>query len=210
METVKFVQMKDGDREDYAFLMAHETEFAAKTADRLLGAMADLEKSLSGYKITRLEHSVQAATRAWRDGADIDWIVSALLHDIGDIYAPYNHGQYAAAIIAPFVREQCSWVVEKHPEFQLAFYGQYVGADPNKRHKYRDHLYYQDCIYFCEKWDQSSFDPDYPTESLQFFASMVRAVFSREAYDQNILRPNVSMPLYDPLAAQSRIGSLAL
>jgi predicted HD phosphohydrolase len=210
MDTVKFTQMKDGDREDYVFLTAHETEYAAKTGDRLLGAMVDLDKSMSGYKITRLEHSLQAATRAWRDGADSDWIVSVLLHDIGDNYAPYNHGQYAAAVIAPFVREQCSWVVERHADFQLVFYGQYVGADPNKRQRYRDHPYYQDCVDFCEKWDQSSFDPNYPTESLQFFSPMVRTVFSRKAYDQDIIRPNESMPLYDPLAAQSRIGSLAL
>ena len=96
METVKFSQMKDGDREDYIFLTKHETEFAAKTADRLLDAMVDLDKSLSGYKVSRLGHSLQAATRASRAGADKDWVVAALLHDIGDIYAPYNHDEYAA------------------------------------------------------------------------------------------------------------------
>ena len=103
METVKFTHMKDGDREDYAFLNAHEMEYAAGTADRLLNAMVDLDKSMSGYKITRLGHSLQAATRAWKDGADIDWVVCALLHDIGDIYAPYNHDEYAATILRPFV-----------------------------------------------------------------------------------------------------------
>jgi predicted HD phosphohydrolase len=122
LETVKFTQMKDGDREDYAFLAEHETEFAAKTVDRLLDAMVDLDKSLSGYKITRLGHCLQAATKAWRAGADTDWVVAALLHDIGDIYAPYNHDEYAAAVIRPFVREQCAWVVEKHGDFQLLEY----------------------------------------------------------------------------------------
>ena len=138
METVKFTQMKDGDREDYAFLTEHETEYATGTADRLLGAMVELDKSLSGYKVTRLGHSLQAATRAWNAGADSDWVVSALLHDIGDIYAPYNHDEYAAAILRPFVREQCAWVVEKHGDFQLIYYGEHVGANPHKRDVFRD------------------------------------------------------------------------
>jgi predicted HD phosphohydrolase len=99
----------------------------------LLDAIVELDKSLSGYKVTRLGHSLQAATRAWRAGADKDWVVAALLHDIGDIYAPYNYDEYAAAIIRPFVREQCSWVVEKHGDFQLLYYGQNIGANPNKR-----------------------------------------------------------------------------
>jgi hypothetical protein len=101
MDKVKFTAMKDGDREDYEFLTEHEIDYASKTAERLLGAMVELDESLSGYQVTRLGHSLQSATRAWRDGADIDWVVSALLHDIGDIYAPYNHDEYAAAILRP-------------------------------------------------------------------------------------------------------------
>ncbi|AVA26549.1 HD domain-containing protein (plasmid) [Rhizobium sp. CB3171] len=204
METVKFTQMKDGDAEDYAFLTEHEVEYAAGTADRLLSAMTDLDKSLSGYKITRLGHSLQAATRAWKDGADIDWVVSALLHDIGDIFAPYNHDEYAAAILRPFVREQCAWVVEKHGDFQLLYYGEHVGANPNKRDSYRDNQYFGDCADFCEKWDQSSFDPDFETLPLEFFASLVHEVFARRSYDPAVLRVGVREPLCDPRTAQAR------
>jgi hypothetical protein len=119
VERVNFRQMKDGTKEEYDFLTEHETEYAAGTADRLLKALVELDESLSGYQVTRLGHSLQSATRAWRDGADIDWVVSTLLHDIGDIYAPYNHDEYAAAVIRPFVREQCAWTVEKHGDFQM-------------------------------------------------------------------------------------------
>ena len=98
-----------------------------------MAALVSLDEGLSGYQITRLGHSLQSATRAERDGADTDWIVCALLHDIGDIFAPYNHDEYAAAILRPFVREQCAWVVEKHGDFQLVYYGKHVGADPDKR-----------------------------------------------------------------------------
>ena len=206
METVKFTQMKDGDHEDYAFLTDHEIEYAAGTADRLLAAMVELDKSLSGYKVTRLGHSLQAATRAWNAGADIDWVVSALLHDIGDIYAPYNHDEYAAAIIRPFVREQCAWVVEKHGDFQLLYYGEHVGANPHKREAFRDSAYFDDCAEFCEKWDQSSFDPDYPTKPLEFFAPLVKEVFARKSYGSAVTRTGVRVPMSDDHVATVRLA----
>ena len=145
MEKVKFTAMKDGDREDYEFLTAHEIDYAAKTGERLLQALVALDESLSGYQVTRLGHSLQSATRAWRDGADIDWVVSALLHDIGDIYAPYNHDEYAAAILRPYVREQCTWVIEKHGDFQRLYYAHHLGGDRNVREKFRGHPYFEDC-----------------------------------------------------------------
>lgn len=206
VETVKFTQMKDGDREDYAFLTDHEIEYAAGTADRLLAAMVELDKSLSGYKVTRLGHSLQAATRAWNAGADIDWVVSALLHDIGDIYAPYNHDEYAAAIIRPFVREQCAWVVEKHGDFQLLYYGEHVGANPHKRELFRDSAYFDDCAEFCEKWDQSSFDPDYPTKPLEFFAPLVKEVFARKSYGPAVIRTGVRVQMSDDYVATVRLA----
>ena len=195
MKQVKFVQMKDGDKEDYEFLIKHEVEHTKGTADRLIKALAELDEGLSGYKITRLGHSLQSATRAWHDGADIDWIVSALLHDIGDIYAPYNHDEYAASILRPFVREQCSWVVEKHGIFQMIYYGEHVGSNPHKRDKYIENIYFKDCSDFCEFWDQKSFDPDYDTKPIGFFIPLVREVFSRKPYDSIFIRPNEREPL---------------
>ena len=205
MDHVKFVEMKDGDKEDYDFLTEHEIEFTRGTADRLLKALVGLDEGLSGYKITRLGHSLQAATRAYRDGADIDWIVSALLHDIGDIFAPYNHDEYAASILRPFVREQCTWVVEKHGDFQIIYYGEHVGADPNKRDMYKDHQYFDDCATFCARWDQNSFNPDYETLDIDFFAPMVREVFARTPYDPNVVQPGVQVALQNPTVAKNRV-----
>ncbi len=195
MDHVKFTRMKDGDREDYAFLTEHETEYARGTADRLLKALVDLDSSLSGYQVTRLGHSLQAATRAERDGADIDWIVAALLHDIGDIYAPYNHDEYAAAVLRPFLREQCTWVVETHGDFQLVYYGHHVGADPDKRERHRGSPYFDDCVLFCERWDQASFDPAYDTLPVAHFAPLVREVFARKPNDPAVIRAGTRVPL---------------
>ena len=191
MDQVEFTQMKDGTKEEYEFLTSHEVAFTKGTADRLLSALVDLDEGLSGYKVTRLGHSLQSATRTWRDGADIDWVVSTLLHDIGDIYAPYNHDEYAATILRPFVREQCSWCVQTHGDFQMIYYGHHVGGNANKRDKFAGNIYFDDCAQFCKRWDQSSFDPDYDTLPIEHSAPMVHEVFARNAYDPDVIRAGV-------------------
>ena len=204
MDKVKFTQMKDGTAEDYAFLTEHEFEYTKGTADRLLKALVDLDESLSGYQVTRLGHSVQSASRAWRDGADTDWVVAALLHDIGDIYAPYNHDEYAASVLKPFVREQCTWVVEKHGDFQMLYYGHHVGGNQHKRDAYKGSPYFDDCAQFCERWDQASFDPTYDSLPLDHFVPLVRQVFARQPYDPGVIRPGHREPLSDPNVATGR------
>jgi predicted HD phosphohydrolase len=204
MDQVKFTAMKDGDAEDYAFLGRHEVAYASGTAVRLLEALVQLDEGLSGYKISRLGHSLQCATRAWAAGADDDWVVCALLHDIGDIYAPYNHDEYAAAILKPFVREQCTWVVEKHGDFQRLYYAHHTGGNPHARDRFAGHPYYDDCAAFCEAWDQSSFDPDYGWKDIGFFRPMVEAVFARPAYDPAVIRPGERVHLTDPARAEER------
>lgn len=193
METVNFTAMKDGTKEEYEFLRTQEHTFNAMTADRVLREMASqAHETIGGYKITRLEHGLQSATRAERDGADIDWIVAALLHDIGDGLAPQNHDKMAAEIIRPFVREEVTWVVEHHGAFQMVYYAHhYEGWNQFERDNYKDSPYYQSCIDFCERWDQSSFDPDYDTQPLEHFEPMVREVFNRRAYDEAVTMPGV-------------------
>jgi predicted HD phosphohydrolase len=204
MDKVSFTQMKDGTKEDYEFLTAHEIDHTKHTAQRLLKALVELDEGLSGYQITRLGHSVQSATRAWHDGADTDWVVAALLHDIGDIYAPYNHDEYAATILKPFIREQCTWVVQTHGDFQMVYYGHLVGGDQHKRERHRGSPYFDDCAEFCERWDQASFDPDYDDLPLEFFAPMVEEVFAREPYAADVIQAGVRKPLVDAEVAAGR------
>ncbi len=205
MEHVKFTEMKQGDAEDYEFLHPLEVEYAKEVGERIFDSLSDLESSFSGYQISRLGHSVQSATRAWRDGADVDWVVCALLHDIGDVQAPYNHGEYAALVMEPFMREQCVWTTQVHADFQKYYYAHKVGGDQNTRDKFRDHIYFDDCVDFCELWDQASFDPAYDDLPLEFFRPLVMEVFSREPYDPDVLRPGAREPLVnDAVAAQRK------
>lgn len=189
IESVSFTQMKDGTKEDYELLERLEEPYRAGTADRLLEELAaQADDTLAGYKITRLEHGLQCATRARRDSADTDWVVAALLHDIGDRLAPQNHDRMAAEILRPFVRAEVAWVVEHHGMFQSYYYGHHYGWDRDARDRFKDHPCYTSCADFCERWDQSSFDPDYESDPLDSFVEDVRAVFARKAYDPSVIR----------------------
>ena len=180
MEKVKFTQMKDGTKEDYNLLSKYEEKFSMKLPDRILEALRNLDSSLDGYQVTRLEHSLQSATRAEKDGADDEMVVATLVHDIGDDLAPYNHSQLVASVIRPYVSEKVYWIILHHGIFQEYYYAHHIGRDRNARDKFKDHPYYQDAVDFCEKWDQKSFDPNYESYSLDYFEPKVRKLFSRE------------------------------
>ena len=179
-QKVSFTQMKDGTKEDYELLEKLEKPYLALTADRVMDELRRQgEVSLEGYRITRLEHGLQSGTRAFREGADIDWVVGALLHDIGDGLAPQNHDRFSAEVIRPFVRDEVAWTVEHHGIFQMFYYGHHYGWDKDARDRFKGHPCWQSCADFCERWDQSSFDPDYDYEPLEFFEPMLRRVFSK-------------------------------
>ena len=188
MKTVSFTRMEDGTAEDYAFLDKHERKFAHDLPNRIMERLEGLRYSLSGYKIDRLEHSLQTATRAERGGADIDWIVSALIHDLGDDLAPYNHDSLAAAIIRPYVREECSWTVQHHGVFQYKYYADKIGLNPEERQKYKNNPHFAVAERFSRDWDQNSFDPDYDTLPLEHFQPIVEAVFRRPAWDDTYIK----------------------
>ena len=193
---VSFTAMKDGTREDYELLERKEKPFLALTADRVLAELERAgEETLEGYPVTRLQHGLQSATRAEADGVDIDWIVGALLHDIGDGLAPQNHDRMSAEVIRPFVRWEVAWVVEHHGLFQMLYYAHHYGWDRHARERYRDHPLFTTCATFCERWDQSAFDPHYATKPLSHFAPMVRQVFARKAYDPAVIRENEAIGL---------------
>jgi len=199
---VSFTQMKDGTAADYALLEELEKPYLALTAARVMDELRRQgEVTLEGYPITRLEHGLQSGTRALRDGADIDWIVGALLHDIGDGLAPQNHDRFSAEVIRPFLRWDVAWVVEHHGIFQMHYYGHHYGWDRNARDQFRDHPCFESCAEFCERWDQSSFDPDYEYEPLEYFEPLVAEVFARKAYDPQVIREGYVSALTGPSPA---------
>jgi predicted HD phosphohydrolase len=177
--------MKRGTRAADRLLDRYEPQHVTTLPDRILDTLARRGKGLGGYQIDRLQHSLQAATRAENDGADEEGVVAALIHDIGDDLAPMNHSALVAALIKPCVKEKVHWVVEHHGLFQMAYYAHHFGQNPNGRAHYKDHPFYESCLRFCERWDQASFDPVYPTQSLEYFSSLVRGIFSRQPFSDS-------------------------
>jgi len=174
--------MKSGTAEDFELIAANDKQTANELPDRLIAHLQEMAKDDGGYKINRLDHVLQTATRASRNNADDDWVVAALLHDIGDSLAPFTHGQVAAEIIRPFVREEVAWVVRHHGTFQM-YYNRSLPAElRNSREKLSEHKYYQSAIDFCENWDQGSFDPEYKHEELEFFIPLINRVFKRSPF----------------------------
>ena len=182
MGTVKFTEMKHGSKDDYLLLDKYEQEYINGTANRIIRFLSGLNSTLEGYKITRLEHSLQTATRALNDKASEEMIVAALLHDIGDELAPLNHSEYAASVLKPFVSEKTHWIIEKHGEFQMYYYAHHLGGNRNQRDKYKDHKYYVDALNFCENWDQTSFDPNFKSLKLKYFEPLIIDIFSRKPH----------------------------
>jgi predicted HD phosphohydrolase len=187
-QIVSFHRMEDGTREDYELLDRLERQHALHLPDTILDVLGKLEHSIDGLPVSRLAHSLQAATRAQRDGADEELIVAALIHDVGDELAPYNHSEIAAAIIRPYVRAEVTWIVQQHGLFQNYYYVHHLGGDRQARDSFRDHAWYPACVEFCARWDQCSFDPNYSSEPLSSFESLVRRIFTRPAHDTRYVR----------------------
>jgi predicted HD phosphohydrolase len=178
-ERAKFRAMKDGTREDWAIIGGEYMAFAQGLPDRVLAHLRLLDGDFGGFPVDRLEHSLQTATRAYRDGRDEPYVVMALLHDIGDTLGTYNHPEVAASIIKPFVSEEVHWICQNHGHFQGYYYFHYLGMDRESREQFRGSPYFEACAEFCEKYDQAAFDPDYESETLEFFEPMVRRVMAR-------------------------------
>lgn len=176
-DAVSFTRMADGTAEDYALLERYEAADLAEFPDRVLEWLRSMDEH-TGYQITRLEHSLQAATRAHRAGEDEETVVVVLLHDIGDVLAPANHSEVAAAMLRPYVSDENYWIVKHHGLFQEKYYAHHYGRDPDARDRYRDHPHYEATVRFCADYDEVSFDPAYPTEPLSFFEPMVRRVLA--------------------------------
>jgi predicted HD phosphohydrolase len=173
-----FRNMEEGTAEDWAVIAPQFFGYSAGLADRVLAHLKLLDGDYGGFPIDRLQHSLQTATRAHRGGEAEDYVVMALLHDIGDTLASYNHPDVGAAILKPFVDDRLHWMCEKHGIFQGYYFFHYIGLDRDLREGFRGHPFFEDTARFCELYDQAAFDPDYDTAPLDFFEPILRRTFA--------------------------------
>jgi predicted HD phosphohydrolase len=190
-ETIKqkragFAKMEESTAEDWAIIGSHFPEFARGLPGRVLNHLKLLDGDYGGFPVDRLRHSLQTATLAYKDGRDEEYVVCALLHDIGDTLCSYNHPDLAAAILKPFVSEENLWMVEKHGIFQGYYFFHHLGMDRNMREQFRGHPLFQRTAEFCEKYDSPAFDPNLENMPLDAFVPLVCRVFEkpkRSIYD---------------------------
>ncbi|MGB3639349.1 MAG: HD domain-containing protein [Rivularia sp. (in: cyanobacteria)] len=183
MTITRYTRMDNLNEEQWNFTNQCFEELVNGLTDRIINTLGGLKGHGMGSQVDRLEHCLQTATRAYRDGADEEMVVCALLHDIGDDLAPYNHGQVAAAILRPYVQPENVWMLEHHELFQGYYFHDFIGRDRNERDKYKEHPTFEQTIIFCDRWDQVSFDPSYNSMSLSDFRPMLESIFSREPRD---------------------------
>jgi predicted HD phosphohydrolase len=178
-ERATFRDMASCTQEDWNKINQAMLPFIKELPERVLAHLKMLGGDCGGFAVDRLEHSLQTATRAMRDGRDEEYVVCALLHDVGDLLGPRNHADIAAAILKPFVSQQNYWMVEQHAVFQGYYFFQYLGLDRNMREQFRHHQWFDYVAEFCSKYDGPAFDPDYKTAPLSEFEPLVYRVFSR-------------------------------
>jgi predicted HD phosphohydrolase len=148
-------------------------------ADRVLALLRSMGELHQGFAVSQLDHALQTATRAERDGADLDMIVAALCHDIGKTFSNMNHPAIAAEMLRPWVSDEAYWVVKYHQDFQGRHYYARIGMDPEMRRRHLGHEHYAMAERFADVWDQTAFDPNYQSEPLAHFEPLVREVFTR-------------------------------
>ncbi len=186
---VSYRRMKDGTKEDYTLITENTEAFKLHTAERLLRYVDTLLEGIPGDQVDCREHSLQTASRAFRDDADEETVVAALLHDIGVAFAPDSHDRLAAEVLGPYVGWETCWLVRHHGIFQGYYYFHHVGKDREAREKYRGHPAFEKTAAFCEKWDQAAFDPDYDTMPLTAFEPMVQRIFARDPWAARTMEP---------------------
>ncbi|MEP9320496.1 HD domain-containing protein [Pseudomonas sp. LABIM340] len=174
-----FTHMEDGSAEDWAIIAKDFGQYAALLPDRIMTHLRLLDGDFGGFPVDRLTHSLQTATLAHRDGRDEEYVVCALLHDIGDTLGSFNHADIAAAILKPFVSEANLWMIEKHAIFQGYYFFHHLGLDRHLREQFKDHPQFEQTIEFCARYDAAAFDPDGEVLPLEFFEPMLRRVLAQ-------------------------------
>ena len=175
-DRAKFHAMTESTQDDWMAIARAAAPHRGELADRLLAHLMLLDNDHGGFAVDRLEHSLQTATRAHRDGRDEEYVVCALIHDIGDILLPANHAELGATILKPFISDANHWMMAQHGIFQGYYFFHHLGLDREMREQYRGHPHFEYCAQFCHLYDQSSFDPDYESMPLSAFEPMLRRV----------------------------------
>ena len=174
-----FTSIEQSTAKDWGIIAANLLPFARTLPDRVMAHLRLLDGDFGGFPIDRLQHCLQTATLAHRDGRDDEYVVCALLHDIGDTLGTFNHPDIGAAILKPFVSTENHWMVEKHGIFQGYYFFHHLGMNRDMREQFRGHPNFERTAEFCAKYDGPAFDAAGETLPLEFFEPMLRKLMAQ-------------------------------
>ena len=194
-----FTRMEQSTQDDWRKIGAEFAPFAHKLPDRIVAHLKLLEGDYGGFPVDRYTHSLQTATRALKDGRDDEYVVCALLHDIGDTLGSYNHFDIAAAILKPFISEENLWMVQHHGIFQGYYFFHHIGLDRDMRDQFKGHPHYERTAEFCALYDNPAFDPKGETLTIADFEPLLRNVFAQPR--NSIYQAATPMAAPQPVAA---------
>ncbi len=183
-----FARMDQSTQEDWRAIGGEFMHFAKGLPGRVLTHLKLLDGDFGGFPIDRYHHSLQTATLALRDGRDEEYVVCALLHDIGDTLGTFNHPDIAAAVLKPFVSEANHWMIQHHGIFQGYNFFHHIGMDRNMRDMFKGHAHYERTAEFIELYDNPAFNPKTETLPIIEFEPMLRRLF---AQPKNTIYKNV-------------------
>ncbi|MBD2859603.1 HD domain-containing protein [Spongiibacter sp. KMU-158] len=174
----EFKSMVESTPDDWKVIVGEQMQFMSGLPDRILQHMELLGSDFGGFPIDRLQHCLQTAELAAEGGEDEEYIVCALLHDIGDTLGSFNHADVAAVILEPFVSEANHWMIKHHAIFQGYNFFHHIGMDRNMRDQFADSEHFQRTARFVSLYDNPAFDTSKPKLSLSLFEPMVRRVMA--------------------------------
>ena len=174
----QFTRMEESTKEDWDIIVPEAMKMAKALPDRVLAHLRLLEGDFGGFPVDRYTHCLQTATLALADSRDGEYVVCALLHDIGDTLGSFNHPDIAAAILRPFVSEENLWMVQNHGVFQGYNFFHHIGMDRNMRDMLKSSPYYERTAEFVDLYDNPAFDPKRETLPLSVFEPMVRRLMA--------------------------------
>ena len=179
LQRATFTAMTESTQAEWMAIGQIGAPYNRQMPDRMLAHLKMLGDDEGGFAVNRLEHSLQTATRAFKDGRDEEYVVCALIHDIGDVLSPSNHAEMGAMVLKPYISEQNHWMMDKHGIFQGYYFFHHLGLDRDMRDQFRGHPHFEYCAQFCHLYDQNSFDPNYQSMSVEDFEPMLRRVLEK-------------------------------
>ena len=179
LQRAKFTAMTQSTQAEWMAIGQIGAPYNRQMPDRMLAHLKMLGDDEGGFAVNRLEHSLQTATRAFKDGRDEEYVVCALIHDIGDVLSPSNHAEMGAMVLKPYISEQNHWMMDKHGIFQGYYFFHHLGLDRDMRDQFRGHPHFEYCAQFCHLYDQNSFDPNYQSMAVEDFEPMLRRVLEK-------------------------------